>query len=168
MMSTDIDKKHIYIIYTYHRPVKNSMGVFDHWYFVDPHLQIEIHPGDYTPNTHLPEGKTKYAHKCGEISLCYNCYQQFHDIYLQVAKDAFCFPWINCETLFNFYFATMVPISFQLVLSITAFTVLLISLLTFSLLSFVIFLLLVILMLLNNRYNYIRFRHYCCPCLRTL
>jgi hypothetical protein len=109
-------------IYLKHRRIKQSLGIFEHWFIDIPSKDIEIHPGLYNLGTHLKHGTTKNALNYLEYTICENCFKCLVKSTFNLA-DVFYYPIINCESLTSYYCDTF-PISAQLLFALAIVTAL--------------------------------------------
>lgn len=81
------------------RAIKNTFGIFDHYFLVVDNK--EIHMGFYRSGKILPINSTKGAHIVAEKKLCAMCYNKIiADINLREdVRLISYYPMLNCETL---------------------------------------------------------------------
>lgn len=96
-----------------HRRIKASFGLYEHWFYDVPSIQVEIHPGLYRKGTHLQHGTTKNSLTYMKIDLCNECFTKFAKLTCNMA-DMFYYPVINCETLASFSIGGF-PLSIQMI-----------------------------------------------------
>lgn len=97
-MSFQFDDDKQYDVLLKHRPLKNTLGIIDHWFVEVVDFNLEIHMGNYSKGTHLPSNSTNHAHTFLKIKMCKDCVDHLlrHTVELD---SVFYYPIINCETL---------------------------------------------------------------------
>lgn len=108
-----------------HRPMKNTLGIFDHWFLESESPKLEIHMGNYAGGTHRCIGNTKNSHTYSVIYLCEDCNNKILKNTSELER-VFYFPFINCETLASVNFGIL-GFSVQVLFAITFLLCLLIG-----------------------------------------
>lgn len=95
-----------YLVLLKHRPVKNAFGLFDHWFYDIPGMDLEVHMGAYAQGTHLKSGVTKNSHVYSEVKMCRECVDKLLKNTVDLT-NVFYYPIINCETLASINFCSI-------------------------------------------------------------
>lgn len=101
----------MYSIEVCSKPIKNSMGFVRHHFVRIPHLQLEIHPGQYKYGTHHTIGFTKRYDYLYIVQVCETCLLDLYTESMELFKIWY-YPIINCETLTR-GLTCSVPLSYQ-------------------------------------------------------
>lgn len=93
------------------KQVSATFGFVRHYFLQIPHLELEIHPGQYKYGTHHILGFTRNFDKMWTLNVCQFCIDQ---ILCESMKlfSVWYYPCINCETLTR-GLTSGIPISFQ-------------------------------------------------------
>lgn len=97
-----------------HKSVKNTLGLFNHYFVRIPSLYLEIHPGAYYGGTHHNLDTTKKYVITETIVCCNDCLDHILTESLNMTHLWY-YPIINCETLTR-GLCNKVPISIQTIL----------------------------------------------------
>lgn len=100
-----------HLVIVCYKTINSTWGLFNHYFFKIPHINLEIHPGNYKLGTHHTDGFTKYYIEYEYRWLCNNCLKILLELSSNLYKVWY-YPYINCETLTRTLIGST-PISFQ-------------------------------------------------------
>ncbi len=101
----------IYTINVCAKDVKVSFGFIRHYFIQIPHMELEIHPGQYKYGTHHVLGFTRRYDELWTMEICESCLDQLVNESMRLFQLWY-YPVINCETLTR-GLVSGVPVSFQ-------------------------------------------------------
>lgn len=152
--------KDAYPINLFTKSCKNTCNVITHFYISIPHIQLDIHPGQFTFGTHHTTGTfPKNTKLIKTMYFCPNCLEYL----LKRSKnliDTWYYPIINCESLTR-GLTQNVPISIQTILLTVAFTSLVVGIFNPYFLLVSILFVLILVVFNNSSYPNKSFDSYC-------
>lgn len=132
------------------KSIRNTLGFVHHFFLQVPHLDMEIHCGEYKNGSHHYIGHTKHFDQLWSMDLCETCMNQLYHESTQLFKFWY-YPIVNCETLAR-GLVSGVSISFQ-TLIIAGLSITTLALFTNLKWIVIVVVLLLLLVIVNNLYR---------------
>lgn len=139
-----------YAVIVCSKSIRNTLGLVRHFFLQIPHLDLEIHCGDYKYGTHHNLGFTKHYEQLWSVDLCRKCMDRVYDESIQLFNFWY-YPIVNCETLAR-GLITGIPVSFQ-TLIIAGFFISALSIFNSYKWISIVVIFFIILLLVNNLYK---------------